>query len=254
MSSIFNMAVPMHELSMQMLAAANPNGEMQAVLDTSPRLRYVWMSKDCGAVKLLLKEGKDSWSSNSERVKAACEAHPLFVSWTPVERDSVYAIAEFDVSKVEDATAIFSIADQAGEMAGVTRVTDEPFDLFDAAVEKIKTEGPPPAAEAFIKDLMGAMMSDHTVVKSPCPHCGAVLGAAFNPNDDRGPTEDGRSISVCKECGGFLRYGKGLVLEALPPEDFAAMPPEDQGEMLTLQAAALSTGNNKTNFDKHKTP
>lgn len=99
--SLFNKLVPRHPLSTFLLidtrwgVSCDPDKKYPL----TGRLRYIWMGEDYKTIKLLLKDGESSWSQQKEEISLQICNHENFISVKHYEKDPVYLIAEFGLSK-----------------------------------------------------------------------------------------------------------------------------------------------------------
>ncbi len=153
--SMFNMAVPPHMLGPFLLRSINwaQPDDPDKKYPLFGRIRYVWMNEDFTEVKLLLKDGPDSWSENKKAIEEQIRNHESFVSLEVLERDKVYIVATFKPlkslsydEKSEDTIKNFLekvpyvdviMVNEHGE----TSITKDPFELFDAAMKNLNEGG-----------------------------------------------------------------------------------------------------------------
>jgi hypothetical protein len=101
------------------------------------RIRYAWLSSDGKHGYILFKDGPASWSEKKQEVEIAIRTHPAFVSYDVLERDSVYVIATFDLSKTErySPDLIQAVIEADAQIKEVVEnhiaLTEHPFDIFD---------------------------------------------------------------------------------------------------------------------------
>lgn len=136
--SAFNTLVPIGEgqaIVLRYLIGWNPN---------IGRLRYAWLSKDGTEGYILFKDGPSSWSENQEQVKAAILEHPLFKSWHVHERDSVYLVGTFDLTKIDQEKKdyiqlLFETDAAVSQLApDYTPLNKDPFEIFDEGIKQLQ--------------------------------------------------------------------------------------------------------------------
>lgn len=156
--SIFNEVVPLHGLAPFLkfgIRWAVPDLENRYPLEG--RLRYLWMGDNSQTIKLLLKDGPDSWSEQKEAITAQLERHESLISFKTYEKDPVYLIAEFEplktfewipkeaqfylpVSKIfvnarEVVAATLDRVTRGEEPSGEISILQDPFDIFHDRVK-----------------------------------------------------------------------------------------------------------------------
>ena len=128
-----------------------PMGEGQAIVlsyligwdITIGRIRYAWISKDGTEGYILFKDGPSSWSDKQEEVKEAILNHPLFKSWYTLERDPVYLVGTFDLTKIDQEKKdyiqlLFETDKAVSELADdYTPLTEHPLDIFDRSLKQL---------------------------------------------------------------------------------------------------------------------
>ena len=148
--STFNLLVPPHlfaPLILQSIEWGQPGSTKYPLMG---RMRYAWLSEDYKHVKIMLKDGPDSWSEEKEEIKKQIEGHEGFVSCTALERDPVYLIAEFKPQKnvlelLRDLTGLdvdFPDLEEKLKSTGHPSLTKDPFVIFDEGVKKMEAGDP----------------------------------------------------------------------------------------------------------------
>lgn len=168
--STFNLAVPPLTLSPVFLRAINwaQPDDPQKKYPLMGRMRYAWLSEDMQNVKLLLKDGPNSFSEEKPEIMEQIKSHETFVSVTILERDSVYLVAEFKVldEHYDDNFKKLVLDNFSGKMKAMQNVLVEnnheslvkhPFDIFDEVMKKL--ESGDTAALDKMKPLAESLMS-----------------------------------------------------------------------------------------------
>lgn len=165
--SAFNLLVPPHlfaPLILQSIEWGQRDSEKYPLMG---RMRYAWLSEDYKHVKILLKDGPNSWSEEKDEIKKQIEGHEGFVSYTVLERDPVYVVAEFKpqkdflllFEKLVGEKVDFPDLEEKLKMTGHPSPTKHPFDIFDEGVKKMEAGDPEvmdklkPVAEMLKKAL-----------------------------------------------------------------------------------------------------
>lgn len=165
--SLFNTVVPPHPLAPYLLRAINwaQPDDPEKKYSLLGRVRYVWMDKD-NNVKILLKDGPESWSEEKDEVMKQVKGHESFVSVEVLERDPVYLIATFAPliethydrgMPIDEFIENIGAFDSTGMSNGWASILTHPFDIFDAAMKKMEGGEISPKMEkvaAGIKDML----------------------------------------------------------------------------------------------------
>jgi hypothetical protein len=142
--SIFNTVVPPHPLAPILLSAINwaqPN-DPEKKYPIMGRMRYAWLDKD-NNVKILLKDGPNSWSEEKDEIMKQIVGHETFLHAEAYDRDPVYLVATFKPIKetsysrefpVIEMLDVINTLDSAGSEKGFPSIYSHPFDLFDRAM------------------------------------------------------------------------------------------------------------------------
>lgn len=138
--SLFNMVVKPHPISAHLLLAIQW-GSKDRKYPLLGRLRYVWLSDDYENIKLLLKDGPNSWSENQEEIEAQARSHEGFVSYEVVTRDNVYVVATIKPD-IEGFSEKMKELDEAilKEAPHAPSLTKDPFDIFDDILNSFSKE------------------------------------------------------------------------------------------------------------------
>lgn len=149
--STFNLAVPPLSLSPIFLRAINwaQPDDPEKKYPLMGRMRYAWLSEDMQNVKILLKDGPDSFSEEKPEIMEQIKSHESFVSVTILERDPVYLVAEFKVltEHFDDNFKKMVLNNFAVKMKAMQNVllennseslTKHPFDIFDEVMKKLE--------------------------------------------------------------------------------------------------------------------
>jgi len=162
---MFNVIVEPHKLAPYLLRAINwaQPDDPEKKYPLLGRLRYVWMSQDYTRVKLLLKDGSQSWSEEKEEIMNQITSHETFVSVEELERDPVYLVATFEIVKDAAYDRGKSITEQITDpefmksldgdfvQAGLESVVTDPFDIFDKGMANL---GSNEKAARMMKEVM----------------------------------------------------------------------------------------------------
>lgn len=146
--SLFNTVVPPHPLAPYLLRAINwaQPDDPEKKYSLLGRVRYVWMDKD-NNIKILLKDGPESWSEEKDEVMKQVKGHESFVSVEVLERDPVYLIATFAPliethydrgMPIDEFIENIGAFDSTGMSNGWASILTHPFDIFDAAMKKME--------------------------------------------------------------------------------------------------------------------
>lgn len=144
--SMFNSIVPMLSAGRLFLVLIDWD-------ESIGRIRYCWASKDGTEIYVLFKDGPDSWSDNKELVEKTAREHYAFKDWKVVDRDNVYVIATFDVTKfvdskreiihavIESDVAMSKMEDEEArkDLYDILYdITTDPFYIFDARLKELE--------------------------------------------------------------------------------------------------------------------
>lgn len=145
--SIFNTAVPPHPLSSLLLRAINwaQPDDPEHKYPLLGRMRYVWVDEEKN-IKILLKDGPNSWSEEKDEINKQINSHESLVSLETLERDPVYIVATFKplmetsydrgIPMDELLESIFEF-DETAMSNGWSSILKHPFTIFDEAMEKM---------------------------------------------------------------------------------------------------------------------
>jgi hypothetical protein len=145
--SLFNIIVPPHPLSPYLLRIINwaqPDDENKKY-PLLGRMRYVWLSKDKKSIFLLLKDGPSSWSEEKEEILKQITTHENYKTHTIPTRDSVYIEAEFTIPTNIHCDVCSELMENIDMLdlelidKGYASITDNPWDLFDSAMERLQS-------------------------------------------------------------------------------------------------------------------
>lgn len=146
--SIFNTVVPPHPIASILLRAINwaQPDDPEKKYPLLGRMRYVWVDEEKN-IKLLLKDGPNSWSEEQEAVMNQVKGHETFLGVEVIERDPVYIVATFkpvmetsyDRSiPMEELLENLFLFDNTSQSNGWPSILEHPFDLFDKAMKKME--------------------------------------------------------------------------------------------------------------------
>lgn len=155
--STFNIAVPAHPLAPLLLRAINwaQPDDPEKKYPLLGRMRYVWMTNDYKQIKLMLRDSENSWSDEKDEIMAQIKGHETFVSVEVSEFDNTHIIATFNpifetnynrnkileeigLSNFEEFFELVQIGDEAAVKRGSVSVTEDPWVLFNKAMEALK--------------------------------------------------------------------------------------------------------------------
>lgn len=145
---MFNTVVPPHPLAAFLLRSINwaQPDDPDKKYPLLGRMRYVWMDEDKN-VKILLKDGPDSWSEEKEEIMQQIKGHESFMSVETLERDPVYLVATFKPihetsydrnMPVDEFLENMHMFDSTAQSKGWPSIHTHPFDLWDKAMEDMK--------------------------------------------------------------------------------------------------------------------
>lgn len=146
--STFNVVVPPHPLAPLLLRAINwaQPDDPEKKYPLLGRIRYVWTDEEKN-VKILLKDGPNSWSEEQEEIMAQINGHETFISVVVLERDPVYIVATFKPvmeTSYDRSIPMQELLDnlddfnETSQSKGWPSILIDPFDLFDKAMEDMK--------------------------------------------------------------------------------------------------------------------
>lgn len=171
--SIFNMVVKPHPFAPILLLAINwaQPTDPKKKYPLLGRMRYAWMSEDYKHIKLLLKDGPDSWTEEEYKaeIMKQIEGHETFVSVNVESRDRVYIVATFtpiadagyerpvdmDYSRFDE---IIRTADENAVSDGIVSITKSPWEIFDQAMADMENGKTTPEIENLkesFSDMLG---------------------------------------------------------------------------------------------------
>jgi len=182
MSSIFNTVVKFHLATPLLLRAINwaQKDDPNKTYPLLGRLRYVWLSEDYQNVKLLLKDGPQSWTDPKDReaLMAQIKSHETFVSVEVYEEDPCYIIATFRpvlyIPGYEREFTIDELFEHIKELdqlmedpratvafgkRGAAKITKDPFEIFHEALEGMKGGDFPPDVKKLAETMANVIKS-----------------------------------------------------------------------------------------------
>ncbi len=80
------------------------------------------------------------------------------------------------------------------------------------------------------------------IKENSCPCCGYVSDAATSMADEKLVPKSG-DLSICFNCGDFLQYGDGLVLNKMPESVLDDIDQDSLDEMLLIRKAIMRKNN-----------
>lgn len=146
--STFNLLVPPLHLAPIFLRAINwaQPDDTEKRYPIMGRIRYAWLSEDLKNIKVLLKDGPDSWSEEKPEIMEQIKSHETFVSVEVLKRDPVYLVAEFkplDEHYDEHFKALilnnFSVKMKKLQEISPESFTKDPFDIYDEGIKKLES-------------------------------------------------------------------------------------------------------------------
>jgi len=149
--SLFNLAVKPHPFAPVLLRSINwaqPDDPHKKYPELG-RMRYAWLSEDFKHVKLLLKDGPDSWTDKEwqSHMDKQIRSHEGFVDVKVCERDRCYLEVTIDpivdagyerTIKFDNFQDMMRDANAEAMSAGFPDLTTDPWTLFDRAMDDIK--------------------------------------------------------------------------------------------------------------------
>lgn len=146
--SMFNTVVPPHPLASILLRAINwaQPDDPEKKYPLLGRMRYVWIDEEKN-IKILLKDGPDSWSEEKEEIISQINKHETLVSVETLQRDPVYLVATFKPVMetsyernvpVDELLENMDMFNETAGSKGWPSIYIHPFDLFDKAMDEMK--------------------------------------------------------------------------------------------------------------------
>lgn len=152
---MFNIAVKPLQLAPVFLRAINwaQPDDPEKKYPLLGRMRYAWLSEDLKNVKLLLKDGPDSFSEEKPEIMEQIKSHENFVSVDVLKRDPVYLVAEFKVPTdhydshfkelvLDDFADKMEMIQLLSKTNGMESLTKDPFVIFDDVISKLNSNDP----------------------------------------------------------------------------------------------------------------
>lgn len=165
--STFNLLVPPLPLAPVLLRAINwaQPDDPQKKYPLLGRMRYAWLSDDMKNIKILLKDGPDSFSEEKPEIMDQIKNHENLVSVNALNRDPVYLVAEFNVpdDHYDEAFKELILDNFSSKMEKLQKrmpdqsFTKDPFDIFDDEMKKLQS-GDQQTLDR-LKPLMDGLMS-----------------------------------------------------------------------------------------------
>lgn len=146
--SAFNLLVPPLKMAPVFLRAINwaQPDDPQKKYPLLGRIRYAWLSEDMKSIKILLKDGPNSFSEEKPEIMDQIKNHERFISVEVLERDPVYLVAKFSVPDhhYDDEFKNLILDNFSLKMEKLQNImpeeslTKHPFDIFDEEMKKIQ--------------------------------------------------------------------------------------------------------------------